>query len=117
LIDIDELECIAQAAFSPSLAGITAIDAEFAFHRNFRAAAALELIAEVRRLREALNTPLLTAQDAPIYGGVLCTEGASRDAAMSAFYAGALTVTVYYGEKRIYKSMAEFCAAHPKEKS
>lgn len=77
----------------------------------------LALVAEVRRLREALSTPLLTGADAPMYGGIFGAEGANRDVAETAFCSGAPTVTVYYGEKRVYTSMAEFCAVHPGEKS
>jgi hypothetical protein len=76
---------------------------------------ALELIAEVRRLRETLSTPLFTGADAPMYGGIFGVEGANRTVAERAFYAGAPHVTVYYGEKRIFLSVAEFCAVHPKD--
>jgi len=76
-----------------------------------------ELIAEVRRLREVLSTPAFTGADAPMYGGIFGAEGASRDVAETAFYTGAPTVTVYYGEKRVFTNLAEFCAAHPREKA
>lgn len=77
--------------------------------------AILELIAEVRSLREALSTPLLTGADAPMYGGIFGAYGINRGVAETAFYAGAPCVTVYYGVTRVFTSVAEFCAAHPKD--
>lgn len=76
-----------------------------------------ELCAEVRRLTEALSTPVFTGAAAPMYGGIFGAEGVNRDVAEAAFYTGAPTVTVYYGEKHVYTSLAEFCAAHPRDKA
>lgn len=75
------------------------------------------LEAECERLRAALRTPLLTGADAPMYGGIFAVEGINREVVETAFYAGAHTVTIYYGERRVFTSMAEFYAAHPKEQA
>jgi hypothetical protein len=59
---------------------------------------------------------MFTGADAPMYGGIFGAEGVNRDVAETAFYTGAPAVTVYYGEKRVFTNLAEFCAAHPREK-
>jgi hypothetical protein len=69
-----------------------------------------KVVAERDALLKELRTPLLTGANAPMYGGIFCAEGVSRDAAYSAFHSGARYVTVYYGVKRLFSSMAEFDA-------
>lgn len=71
--------------------------------------------AECERLRAALNTPQLTATYAPYITGIVGAEGASHEVAADVFMNSMQPLTVYYGEKRIYTCMAEFCAAHPRE--
>ncbi len=83
---------------------------EFVAYADYEA-----LAGEVRELREVLSTPLLTGADAPMYGGIFGAPGVNRDVAETAFYAGAPCVTVYCGVTRVFTSVAEFCAAYPKE--
>lgn len=73
--------------------------------------------ADNEALRAELNTPLLTGAYAPMYEGIFAAEGINHDVAMSAFYANAPTVTVYYGRRHVYTCMAEFCAEYSKEKA
>ena len=79
--------------------------------------AILELVAEVRRLQTALNTPQLTAAYAPYLAGIVGVEGVSQEVAADFFMNSAQLVTVYYGEKRVFTNLAEFCAAHLREKA
>jgi len=79
--------------------------------------AVLELIAEVRRLRAALSTPIaMEIKWSPIESSMMSgfSEMVGADS-LTRKYDKAKSVTVYYGEKRVYTSMAAFCAAHPKE--
>ncbi len=122
MIDLDEMERLAkESIYVPGVPdGFLLpkdLEARNAFREVTTSAAILELIAEVRRMREALSTPMFTGADAPVYGGIFGVEGVSRDAAETAFYTGAPTVTVYYGERRVFTNLAEFCAAHPREKA
>lgn len=79
----------------------------------------LALIAEMRALREALSTPIaMGIKWSPISSDML--SGFSQEVGESALkrdFAKAKNVTVYYGEKRVFTSMAEFCAAHPRGKA
>lgn len=68
---------------------------------------------EIERLRAALSTPLLTHIELP-YGLDDLKYGADPARVEVAFAGCAKSVTIYYGEKRTYTSMAAFCAAHPK---
>lgn len=80
-------------------------------------AAILALTAEVRRLRAALSAPIaMGIKWSPIESSMM--SGFSQIVAEDALtrkYDKAKNVTVYYGEKRTYTSMAAFRAAHPKE--
>lgn len=100
-IAIDELERIVKAGdrYGHNTPGVT-----------------LELITEVRALRKTLSMPLMTRiqRSAWIGDGM---DGMDPRIVEEAFIHGSPSVTVYYGEKRVYTSMAAFCAAHPKEKA
>lgn len=74
-----------------------------------------KVVAELERLRAALATPVFTAGYSPYLNALAGLEGAHWDVAHDVFYNSNRPLTVYYGEKRIYTSLAEFCAAHPKE--
>ncbi|KVC81404.1 hypothetical protein [Burkholderia ubonensis] len=120
MIDLDELERLAKDANCvPNVPDVCLLNTDFARRAAFRKVcspdAILDLVAEVRALRARLETPLLTGAYAPMYGGVFAVEGISHEAAESALYAGATTVTIYYGERRIFTCMSDFMAAHPKE--
>jgi len=172
MIDIEKLKRIAQAAFSPSLTGIAAIDAELEFHCTFGPSGVLDLIAEVQKmeraiklqanaartgmdsakrasgiqlqlaeqaraesspdalaseraanamlteeneqLQEKLQTPLMTR----IYRNAWHSNGfeglIDARVAEEAFMDGAEKVLVYYGEARIFTTLAEFMEAYPK---
>lgn len=99
----------------PQRYGVSSMPCEsglYVLHKDY-----LALEAEVERLREALDTPMFTGADAPMYGGIFGAEGANRGVAETAFYTGAPIVSVYYGEKRVFTSLAEFCVAHPGKKA
>lgn len=74
-----------------------------------------KVVTERDALRAALATPVFTAGYSPYLNALVGLEGAHWDVAYDVFANSAQLVTVYYGEKRVYPSMAEFCAAHPKE--
>jgi hypothetical protein len=109
MIDLDTLEQLARSAAS----GDVGDRVKFALH-VMDPEGMVALIDEVRRLRAALSTPLLTAAFAPYYNGIAGADGVNRDLAACAFDGSAKEVYVYYGEKRTYRSMAEFCSAHPR---
>ena len=61
MIDLEALERIAQAALYPS-PGMTAFEAAVEFDRTFPPATVIEILAEVRRLRNLLdNRPAVNA--------------------------------------------------------
>lgn len=75
-----------------------------------------QLEGEVRALRAKLSTPIaMGCTYSPIESSMM--SGFSRDVAKDVLTREPIktkSITVYYGEKRIYTCMAEFCAAHPK---
>jgi hypothetical protein len=73
----------------------------------------LALIAEVRALRAKLETPIFTA--GPYGEGLLGLEGANPITAIQVFMHTPWPVTVFYGDKKIYTSMAAFLEAHPEK--
>jgi hypothetical protein len=105
-IDLDKLEAIANSGCWTK-----------AYGPQDTVETILELIAEVRRLREALNTPIaMKVRWSPMSENMI--DGFSEalaEGSLTRNVARAKSVTVYYGEKRVYTSMAEFCAAHPEE--
>lgn len=103
MIDLDKLEKLARLAVS----GNVGDRVKFSMH-VMDPEGMVALIDEVRRLRAALSTPVLTGCE------WFSADGAHHGAALSAFAHGSKSVTVYYGEKRAYTSMAAFCAAHPR---
>lgn len=106
-LDLDRLEALAKAVQNGDW------EETYALSEQWQDVVAL--IAEVRALRAELNTPLLTGAYAPMYDGIFAAEGINHGVAMSAFYANAPTVTVYYGKRHVYTCMAEFCAEYSKE--
>jgi hypothetical protein len=75
------------------------------------------LTEENEALREALNTPVLTAAYSTYIGRIVGAEGVYHDVAQDVFLNSDQPVAVYYGVKRLFSCMAEFYAAHPKEQS
>ncbi|MDR6389204.1 hypothetical protein [Paraburkholderia phenoliruptrix] len=99
MIDIDEIERIAKAGDPWGYAATPAN--------------VLALIAEVRALRAKLETPVFTA--GPYGEGLLGLEGANPITATQVFMHTPWPVTVFYGDKKIYTSMAAFLEAHPEK--
>ncbi|MDR9052086.1 hypothetical protein [Burkholderia multivorans] len=97
MIDIDQLERIVRGGdrYGHNTPGV-----------------ALELIAEIRRLRNVLASP--QHMNCQIDSGGWWAHGIDRMAAEEAFLRSAnAVVTVYYGEKQVFTNMAAFLAAHP----
>lgn len=109
-IKLDELERLAKAATS----GLPGDRIPFAL-RVMDPEGILALIAEVRALREALNTPQYTHIQHTEWSGSSVLGAIEPKVAEESFMYGALHITVCYGEKRVYTNMAAFCAAHPRE--
>ena len=72
------------------------------------------LTEENEALRAKLSTPSFTAGYSQSLNAMVGLEGAQRDVAADIFMNGDGHVTVFYGEKRIYHSMAAFAHAHPR---
>jgi hypothetical protein len=112
-LNLEKLEQLAKAATDTGLPGDRMMFAIHAMDPDD----ILELTAEVRRLREALNTPVFTCGYSQHVNALVGLEGVHWDVAYDVFANSNGLVTVFYGEKRVYTSMAEFCAAHPRGKS
>jgi hypothetical protein len=108
MIDLDKLENLARSAVS----GNVGDRVKFSIH-VMDPEGVVAIIDEVRRLRAALSTPQSTRCE--LGSGGWSADGAHHAAAETAFMSNPRAiVTVYYGEKRTYETMAAFCAAHPR---
>lgn len=103
MIDIDKLEHLARQATSE------VNGARLAFKLGvIEPEHVIELVAEMRRLQRLLSNPLFTGAKSPFFGGVVGEPGLNQDVAKTAFYDGVSHVSVFYGEERIYTSLAQF---------